>query len=430
MYKEIIYHDIAPHVKLHMIPTEKFKTVLMGIYIKRPLRKKEATLNALLSRVLDKDCERFPSRHQMQLALDEMYGSILVTDIHKLGNYQMLQIKLQVPSEKHIKEDQLMQKAVLMLNEIVNRPFIKRNAFDQALVEREKKDLKHKIKAYLSDKTHYVFESCLKMMYGDSPLLVSEYGELKELERITAEQLYDHYKKVLIHSPMDIVIFGNIDSSKVSHLFDLYFETHSLNWKIDEMPWIESKNTHSKVAFEYKEVKQSRIVLGFPLERHMDQRKWMIHQLLSILLGFGGSSKLFKKLREEEGVSYQVFTQIERLPARLLIYAGVKSGEEERTITWIREEIQKIALGQVTSEDLKAAKKKFVQSLNAVEDHPNAFMNFYYYQYTVGEFSHSVEILRILASISLSELMDVTIMLKKMYGFVLKNEGNSSILRN
>lgn len=427
MYKKIIYHDIAPHVKLHMIPTEKFKTVLMGIYIKRPLRKEEATLNALLSRVIDKDCERFTTRHEMQLALDEMYGSILVTDIHKLGKDQMLQIKLQVPSEKHIKEDQLMKKAVLMLNEIINRPFIRRNAFDEALVEREKKDLKHKIKAHLKDKTHYVFEKCLKMMYGDSPLIISEYGDLEELESITAQQLYEHYKKKVIHSPMDIVIFGNIDPLKMSHLFDHYFETHFLDWQRHEILWTESKIMLNNKVIEYKEVNQSRIALGFALERHMDQRKWVMHQLLSIILGYGGSSKLFKKLREEKGVSYQVFTQMERLPARLLVYAGVKSGEEERTLSWINEEIQKISSGQLTIEDLESAKKKFIQSLKAMEDHPNAFMNFYYYQYTVGEFSNFKEILIILDSISLSDLINVTIMLKRMYVFMLKNKQDTLI---
>ena len=49
MISEMKDIEIQEGVNLHLLKSEKFKTDLIGVYIKRPLKEKEASMNALLT---------------------------------------------------------------------------------------------------------------------------------------------------------------------------------------------------------------------------------------------------------------------------------------------------------------------------------------------------------------------------------------------
>ena len=53
MINQIQDLTLYPGVELHLVKSNKFKTVLFGIYMKRPLVREEVSLNAMLSRVID-----------------------------------------------------------------------------------------------------------------------------------------------------------------------------------------------------------------------------------------------------------------------------------------------------------------------------------------------------------------------------------------
>jgi len=70
MINDIKKLNISKNVNLHMMKSKKFKTDLIGVYIKRPLREEEATKNALLSRLLDRATASYPTSKDFAIKLE------------------------------------------------------------------------------------------------------------------------------------------------------------------------------------------------------------------------------------------------------------------------------------------------------------------------------------------------------------------------
>jgi len=62
--------EIQEKVNLHLLKSDKFKTDLIGIYIKRPLKEKEASMNALLTRVLERGMKKYKTAQELNIHLD------------------------------------------------------------------------------------------------------------------------------------------------------------------------------------------------------------------------------------------------------------------------------------------------------------------------------------------------------------------------
>ena len=50
-------------------------------------------------------------------------------------------------------------------------------------------------------------------MYKDKPFGLYKYGYVEDLETINAENLYEHYKKMISECKIDIFISGEVDES-------------------------------------------------------------------------------------------------------------------------------------------------------------------------------------------------------------------------
>ena len=76
---------INDNISLNFISMTKLKTTSLGVYIHRPLNKKEASYNALLPLVLKSASREYKSREEVAQALDDLYGATMGAATLKLG---------------------------------------------------------------------------------------------------------------------------------------------------------------------------------------------------------------------------------------------------------------------------------------------------------------------------------------------------------
>ncbi len=152
MIDEIRVIEMADQVKLHLIKSDKFKTDLIGVYIKRPLNEKEATYNTLLTRILEQGTRSWPNSKALNNALDNLYGGILSCDVNKYGELHAMQFKLQLPNEKHIKDKNLLTSGLEILNEVLKDPIKENGLFKEDVLTMRSETYARKFKDALTIK--------------------------------------------------------------------------------------------------------------------------------------------------------------------------------------------------------------------------------------------------------------------------------------
>ena len=109
--------------RLHLIRTNKFKTVTMKVLFHTPITKEDITKRILLSDILLQSSKKYESKRSMTIEAEELYSATLSTGNQRLGNYIFTNFNLQVLNDKYTEEGNL-EKAVEFLSEIIFHPNI------------------------------------------------------------------------------------------------------------------------------------------------------------------------------------------------------------------------------------------------------------------------------------------------------------------
>lgn len=381
MINDIKRKEIKPGINLHLVKSPKFKTVLFGVYIKRPLKESEVSKNALLSRIIDKFTKTYKTQKEMSQALDYLYGAVLVSDVHKYGEKQVIQLKLQIPMEQYVNDPNLMGQSFELLNEILNAPLIKGNGFEPELFKYEQANLIEEVEMRQDDKDSWALSLCIEKMCENEPYSIHEYGTIEAIQSITSESLYEHYQEIIQNSEMDVVVIGDIDFETIENQVLSTIEFRDGNRVHIPREEVLFYPEEVKRIEEVHEVNQGKLVLGYRMNVPYESDKYLAAFLGTIILGYGGSSKLFRVVRERESLCYSVFARADKFKSIVLVYAGVDFVNFDRATQLIKDQVNEIKTGIISDSELEIAKKNLISNYQSVSDYQNSYINFYYNQY-------------------------------------------------
>lgn len=381
MINKIEIVNLKENVNLHLMKSNKFKTDLIGISLKRQLREEEATMNTLITRILERGTQNYPTIKELNNKLSDLYGAIIVADVTKYGEKQVMQFKCQVPNKRHIEDKDIYRQALELLNEIITKPFTENGLFSRDYFNQEKENLRDEIASLKNDKVQYSVERCLEVMCPDEPYRIHQYGSIEMLDKITLEDLYEHYINILDSSKIDIITNGDLDFKEVREIIEATLDLDPKN-VID----IEDEDVYrdvSKVKKHndyFKKVSQGKIAIGYRSNVKFSDPLYEASMLFSGILGGGGNSKLFMNVREKESLCYYIFSRVDKYKGIMLVSAGVEFENFEKVHDLIDENFRAILEGDFTDSDIRIAKDAVISSINSISDYPNSFINFYYSQ--------------------------------------------------
>ncbi len=380
MYNTTNPINIGENIRLHLIKTDKFKTNLMSVYMQRPLIEEEVTKNALLSMILSRGTKTYPTSKELSKALEGLYGASLGSDVSKKGERHILHFRLQLINNMYIEEKNLFEKGIKILNELINQPFLENDEFSNEYFQQEKTNLKEKIAGRKNDKMSYVYDRCIEEMCKDEKFSIYRYGSLEELENITNKSLYEHYKKLITSSPVDICVVGDIDENKVKEMVidnlkldiksPVNIEREKIEFQVDKIKNIEDEMN----------VSQGKLSLGYRTNIPYESELYEPLVLYSGILGGGPNSKLFKNVREKESLCYYVFSRVEKFKSLLLISSGIEFESFEKAVDLIGKQVKDMNEGKFTNEDMESAKNALITSIRSMTDSPAMLADFYYTQ--------------------------------------------------
>ena len=228
--------------------------------------------------------------------------------------------------------------------------------------EKEREKFKGEIIAELDSAKVKVSDLFTKTIYKNHFYGHSYTEILKEVDKISLEDVKTAYSKILENSLKTLAIVGDIDNLQVENLLNKYLGEIPTSKNIESS--IQKPNAIKK---EYAEIlkndaQQAQILQGWlvPAIGSEDYPKIM---LLNVILGASGlSSRLFLELREKKGLAYTVRSSYENhlKGAVFSIYIGTEPSNIQTSIDGFKEEIEKIKNILVSEEELNNAKNNII----------------------------------------------------------------------
>ena len=85
---------------LHLIKTDKFKTVTVRVVFHTPIKKEEITMRNILSDILLQSSKDYESRRDLTIKAEELYAADISTNNQRVGNYIVSSFLLQILNDK------------------------------------------------------------------------------------------------------------------------------------------------------------------------------------------------------------------------------------------------------------------------------------------------------------------------------------------
>ena len=73
--------------KLHMIKTDKFKTIAVKVVFRRPIKKEQITIRNILSDLFMQSTKEYSSKRELTIKAQDLYSTEIYTSNNRLGNY-------------------------------------------------------------------------------------------------------------------------------------------------------------------------------------------------------------------------------------------------------------------------------------------------------------------------------------------------------
>ncbi len=396
-FMEIKDIKIAKGVTLHYIKDTKYKTVSMSVFLRRPLEKETATMNALLAGVLKQGTNKLNNMKDISRYLSDLYGAVYDITVFKVGNTHNLSFDISFLSERYLSES-IEKRCVDFLFDLVFDSKCIGGSFDTDDVETDKNNLRDDIDSIINSKRDYAAKRLNEIMFEGESTSVPSLGYKEDTYKITAKSLYEYYRKIIFESPLEIYIVGEVDFEKVSE--DIREKLSRYEFNIDEIYHTFSIRGADKVKNieEKMDVTQGKLCMGFRTNVSKRDDAYFPFVVANSILGAGAHSKLFNNVREKLSLCYYVYSHFDSLNGSMKIDAGIEFDKVEEAKKEIFNQIECVKNGEFTDEEFKAAKEYLVDRYIKYTDSPGTIMQYLYsgevtrIKYTIEEMVEKVRL--------------------------------------
>ncbi len=244
-----------------------------------------------------------------------------------------------------------------VLSDLVLNP-----TFDSKDITREKSVILEEIKMDEDNPDYLVHEIFTQNFFKDHPLGKPILGTKDTIKPLTQEAVLKFYKSRFIPANLIISAAGSLDHDQLIDLVAKRFEhLKAAPSNLVEMPprIVAKMTTRNKKALE-----QVQICVGVP-SPHISHERRYVSYILNTMLGGGMSSRLFQKIREEQGLAYAIYSELNpfRDTGCMLVYAGTSRETAADVVRSIAEQFRGIKSDAIPEDELRRAKDQMKGSL-------------------------------------------------------------------
>lgn len=363
---------------LHMINTDRFKTVNVEVILSNKIKKEEITITNFLSSILAYTTKKYPTKNSLAIKMQDLYSARIFTSCYRIGNLYNVDFNLSMLDEKY-SEEGMFEETLDLLKDILFDPNVNLSEFDTNSFNVIKNEEIAQIERFKEDSRKYSIIKMLNLLDENSVFSYNGYGYMDDLSKITPKNLYEFYQEFIKRSTVDIFVVGDIDFNKTEKIIKEKFKFRTLK-KTKKNPLLEVKKYRKKpqVIFEEDNTNQSKLTIGCLIDEMTKFEREYVLNIYNLILGATADSKFFKNIREKYSMCYYVSSVGNKLDNLFIITSGISKENFEKMITLINKEMHDMIDGNFSDEDIENAKRYYLSILEEVEDKPSQIISSYY----------------------------------------------------
>ena len=242
-----------------------------------------------------------------------------------------------------------------ILDEILNNAL-----FDDYEIEKKRSEILSKIRQQRDVPMNIALEEFKTLIFENSVYSNSNKIIEKSLPTITQKDVKIYYKRILDSKNIIISVNGNVEAEKLINSFGSIFsdkkqpEFKYSNYKVTKL---NSTKVSSKTI---PDLQSAWLFLGWQVSGVNDKKDFVTLKMINTILGNGMSSRLFKSLREQDGLAYQLGSSYtpKSLGGTFLTYIGTNPKTLDYSRDKIKAEIERLKMEFVSDTELKDAKDR------------------------------------------------------------------------
>lgn len=352
------------------IKNERFNTTSVSFNFYLPLSADTAAAYALLPFMLTTCGAEYPDFSVLNFKLSRLYGARLEASAEKLGDFQLLRMRISVINDKYTFESEsLLKQAIDMLLSLIFKPKIENGAFCEEDLSREKRKAIEHIKGEISEKRIYAKNRLIGEMYKGKAYGVPKCGTVEDVEKITGESLYTAWENMLKKAFVRVQVIGASVPARlfetISASFDGVNRCEITDCKISEptAPAAEPREITERMA-----VKQGKLVMGFSSDMCGDDDVSLPLMVATDIFGGGPYSRLFANVREKMSLCYYCSASAVRQKGLVTVDSGVEAANADKAQGEILTQLDAVKNGEFTDFEFNASIKSLRDSLNSYND--------------------------------------------------------------
>lgn len=328
-------------IRLIMDPVKEVESVTLGIWIKTGSlyeEKKYAGISHFVEHMMFKGTEK-RTYSDISREIDRIGGSINAFTGKEATCY-------------HVKlvSSKLFEGADVLVDMVENSVFPKEE------MNKERYVIEEEIKMTLDSPEDLAHDLSTELIFKGNALGNSIIGTPSSLKRITQNVMRGYVKRRYTRDNIIVSIAGKFDEDEVVAYFEKQFE--KLDSVADEISFVEAEYKPT-IKVVQKDIEQCNLCMGLPTFGIDDSRYYPM-QVLNNIFGGTMSSRLFRNIREEQGLAYSIFSMFASYKGLgyFKIYAGLNRNKVEEAIKGIQNEISHLAKNGIVDDELEASREQ------------------------------------------------------------------------
>ena len=362
------------NMDLYFVKTDRFKSIDVEIFFCGDVSKEEITWRNCLMDILLYANNNYPSKRALSLRTEELYSLYLHTSNMRFGNNLISKIGISFLNPKYT-EDGMLQESLNLLHDVIFSPLVNNEHFNKEYLELIKFEHHADTITIGENPRAYSQIALLENMDEGMPYTFTGYSDLEILEKINEFNLYEYYKKFLKNNRVFAIVIGDCDENEVVNYFNekfLFNNSFSPKEIVIKHDIIKNK---PNVIIEDGDYQQSKLAISFKISDLTDFEYRYVLNIYNAILGTGADSKLMQNIRQQNSLSYYIYSTISKADQLMFINSGIDSKNYNQVLKLIESSMKEIEEGSFTDEEIMKGKIDYIASFDEAMESPSGYID-------------------------------------------------------
>ena len=368
---------------LYAWQTDRFKVGMLSMSMAKQTEAARVPPTSLLFSTLKRGTVQYPSLAQINARLDDLYASSLTTRNYRCGDRQIVGMSAEFLDSRYLDDPEagdILDGCVEIMSQMLLHPLTdSQGLLMERLVDSEKVNLCDAIRARRNNPRVWAALRLNEIMCAGEPCGIPHHGSVEQIMALSREELRDCHREWLNGSELIFFYVGPESPERVAQRLRRHFEDFS--------PVMQSACPPTSVIRRAERVKnvtedmafsQGKLNLGFRTAITVKDADYYAMAVANEIYGASPVSKLFMEVREQKSLCYSIGSSYDLYKGIMKVSCGIDPQTKDIACEEIMRQWDKMCRGEITDEELDAAKHSLDNNYRTIEDNPHAIEGFYY----------------------------------------------------